>query len=74
MEEFRKIKDGDRLLTVAEVAEVLGCGKTNAYNLCHAKGFPALRVGAGKGRGGIRVRYSALMDWLKKLEAEGLCS
>jgi excisionase family DNA binding protein len=32
-------------LTVADVAEVLGISKQNAYSLCHRKGFPSITIG-----------------------------
>lgn len=32
-------------LTVNDVASVLGIGRRQAYELCHSKGFPCIKVG-----------------------------
>ena len=35
-----------RMLSVAEVASVLGISRASAYELAHRDGFPALKIGS----------------------------
>lgn len=51
--------------TVEETAAVLGLGICNVYNLCHSRGFPAVRVG-----GRWIIPRNKLDEWLDK-QAEG---
>ncbi|HQD80862.1 MAG TPA: helix-turn-helix domain-containing protein [Bacillota bacterium] len=46
-------------MTVAELAAYLRIGRSAAYELCHWRGFPAIRVGRS-----IRIHKTALAEWL----------
>lgn len=47
-------------LTVDELATRLRIGRTAAYALCRANGFPAIRVG-----GSIRIPIKQFNEWLE---------
>ncbi|MCA1572700.1 MAG: helix-turn-helix domain-containing protein [Chloroflexi bacterium] len=47
------------LLRPAEVAELLGCSRSKAYQLIQARRIPALRVA-----GSVRVPRAALLAWI----------
>lgn len=49
--------------SVLDVAKFLGVSKSCAYDLFHAKDFPAIRVGRRQ-----LVRKAALMDWMNGQE------
>lgn len=52
---------GQKLLKVNEVAEILGLGRLSTYQLCHRADFPALRLGRA-----IRVPADALDEWIRR--------
>ena len=47
------------MMTVAEVAELLGCGQNFVYRLVSKPGFPAVKVGNS-----YRIFREGLMEWL----------
>lgn len=53
----------DRLLTVEEVAEMLGYSAGTVYNKVSRKEIPVVRMGRT-----IRFRLSAIRDWLEAQE------
>lgn len=46
-------------LNVMDVAQALGISRVNAYNLCHAQGFPAIRLGKR-----ILIPKERFLNWL----------
>lgn len=48
------------LLTVSELAQVLGVGRTRAYEQIREPGFPAIRIGKQ-----IRIPRDALLRWFE---------
>jgi excisionase family DNA binding protein len=54
--------DPDQFYTVAEAAALLGCGKTNVYDLLLSGELAKTCIGAGKK--GLRVRGSDLLQFL----------
>jgi len=52
-------KQGDRMLTVKEAAEVLKCSTDAVYQMCEANKLPHKRLGKG---GHIRIPESALLS------------
>lgn len=62
--------DGRLLLRVSEAADLLGIGKSTAYELIAAGEIPAIRLGKGKA---IRVSVGDLQDWvsLRRTRKEG---
>ena len=46
-------------LNVMDVAHSLGISRVNAYNLCHAQGFPAIRIGKR-----ILIPKDRFLGWL----------
>jgi excisionase family DNA binding protein len=54
--------DPDQLYTAAELAEILRCGTTNAYELLSSGAIPATRIGSG-GRG-LRARGADILAFL----------
>jgi len=47
-----------RLLTIADLQDVLGVGRNTAYELVKRQDFPAFRVG-----GQWRIREEKLIEW-----------
>lgn len=57
-----RIEDMPYLLTVAEAAKILRCGKTKVYELAKTeKDFPAIRLS-----GAIRIQRDGLIRWLEE--------
>ncbi len=52
------------LLTIQEVAEILGIGQTKAYAL-RREGLPVIRVGRA-----LRVSSTRLQEWIEQHEQE----
>ena len=52
-----------QLLTIAQVAQVLGVGSTKVYDLIHRHGLPAVQID-----GRLRVRVSSLVSWVEAHE------
>ena len=57
------------LYTPSEVAERLGCGKTNVYDLIESAALAVTRIGAGSR--GMRVRGSDITDFLEARKEGG---
>ena len=53
------------MLSVPDVADVLGIGRANAYELVRSEGFPALKIGNR-----IIVPKDEFISWIKKQTAE----
>ena len=51
-----------QILTVDEFAELLGIGRTSAYKVVNATGFPAIRPTSGT----IRIIKDEALAWMKK--------
>ena len=49
-------------LSVEELAAFLGISRVGAYNLCHAKGFPSMRIGKR-----ILIPRDRFLAWLNEL-------
>lgn len=49
-----------RLLTVQEVAVILGLGRTKTYELMRSKGFPSMRL-----NNKLLVRDDLLDEWVR---------
>ncbi|MEM3486066.1 MAG: helix-turn-helix domain-containing protein [Candidatus Methanomethyliaceae archaeon] len=47
------------LLTVPEVAKLLGIGRNTAYELIYRRGFPVIRFGRA-----VRIPRQALLEWI----------
>jgi excisionase family DNA binding protein len=58
------IGGSNKLLTLREVAELLGYAENTLYNQWRTWGLPFYRVGAG-GRGGLRVKERDVWNWLE---------
>lgn len=56
----------DRLLSMAEVAKILGVPESGAYELGRRGGLPVVRIGPK-----VRVRESALRAWINARETSG---
>jgi len=57
-----RIEDMPYLLTVAEAAKILRCGKTKVYELAKTeKDFPAIRLA-----GTVRIQRNGLIQWLEE--------
>ncbi|OQB25794.1 MAG: Helix-turn-helix domain protein [Firmicutes bacterium ADurb.Bin182] len=52
-------------LSVSDVANVLGISRVGAYNLCHSKGFPSMRIGKR-----ILIPKDRFIQWLEAQSAE----
>ena len=48
-----------RMLTVPEVAKILGVGRASAYNLVKQPGFPSVQIGRQ-----IRIPEKGLYRWI----------
>ena len=67
MDRYTHIDQLPLCLTVDEVARVLGIGKRQAYQLCHSKGFPCIKVGRR-----LIIPKPAFVQWMSSLhEKEG---
>ena len=49
------------LLTPTEARQLLGVGRTEMYNLCRTKGFPAFKIGSK-----YHVNKVKLQEWCNK--------
>ena len=56
-----KRKDNPMMLTVAQLAEQLQIGRSQAYDLTHIDGFPVIRIGRN-----VRINRAGLQDWLDR--------
>ena len=55
----------DSMLSMMDVASVLGISKAGAYTLAHSRDFPAFRVGRR-----IVISQEKFLDWLEKQATE----
>jgi excisionase family DNA binding protein len=62
-------KESSRLLSVVQLAEILGVSRSHAYALVRERAVPAIRF-----NGAIRVPAAALDRWLDEREQEALDS
>jgi excisionase family DNA binding protein len=53
--------DSDRLLSIREAAERLGCGTTTLWSLVREKSLPALRI-----KGCVRIRPKDIEEFEEK--------
>lgn len=53
------------ILSVNDVADILGLSRAYAYNLFHTAGFPAIRIGKR-----MMVRKEKFYEWLLAQEQE----
>jgi len=53
------------LFTPAEVAELLGLGRTRIYELIGRRAIPSIRIG-----GSVRVPAESLREWVRKQTQE----
>ncbi|MBR1477161.1 MAG: helix-turn-helix domain-containing protein [Lachnospiraceae bacterium] len=60
--------NGERYLTIAEVAEILPIGRDATYNLFKLKGFPSIQLGKR-----WIVSETSLKKWLKEQEGSKIC-
>lgn len=58
-----KVQGNKKTYTVMEIAEMLGIGRTAAYNLVKENHFKVVKIGAA-----IRVSKKSFDDWLDKLD------
>ena len=57
--------DNKKTYTVAEIAYMLGIGRTSAYNLVKENHFKVVKIGAS-----IRISKKSFDDWLNNLNLE----
>ena len=60
--EAQKTLENKKTYTVMEIAEMLGIGRTSAYNFVKENHFKVVKIGAS-----IRVSKKSFDDWLDKL-------
>lgn len=59
----QKTQENKMTYTVIEIAEMLGIGRTSAYNLVKENHFKVVKIGAS-----IRVSKKSFDDWLNELK------
>lgn len=57
---YKRIQDLPLFFSVEVLAQVMGIGLANAYDLCHRKGFPSIFVGRR-----IVVSRDEFENWLQ---------
>lgn len=57
-----KASENKKTYTVMEIAEMLGIGRTAAYNLVKENHFKVVKIGAS-----IRISKKSFDDWLNNL-------
>lgn len=60
-ETFKSYEDLPLMLSVPEMAAVLGISRAGAYELARSEGFPALRIGTR-----IVIPEDKLQEWVNK--------
>ena len=58
---FKSYEDLPLMLSVPEMAAVLGISRAGAYELARSEGFPALRIGTR-----IVIHKDELREWIKR--------
>lgn len=56
----QKAQDNKKTYTVAEIADMLGIGRTSAYNLVKDNHFKVVKIGAS-----IKISKKSFDDWLR---------
>lgn len=59
----QKTQENKMTYTVMEIAEMLGIGRSSAYNLVKENHFKVVKIGAS-----IRVSKKSFDDWLNELK------
>ena len=62
---YQSLRELPLMLSMMDVASVLGISKAGAYTLAHSRDFPAFRVGRR-----IVISQEKFLDWLEKQAAE----
>ena len=62
---YQSLQELPLMLSMMDVASVLGISKSVAYTLAHSRDFPAFRVGRR-----IVISQEKFLDWLEKQAAE----
>ena len=62
---YQSLQELPLMLSMMDVASVLGISKAGAYTLAHSRYFPACRVGRR-----IVISQEKFLDWLEKQTAE----
>ena len=62
---YKTYDDLPLMLSVAQVSEVLGIGRTNAYELVKEKDFPSLKIGSR-----IVIPRDKLIQWIEEKVSE----
>lgn len=60
MKDSTQMQDFPLTLTVKDLGSILGISRISAYNLCHAEGFPSIRVGKR-----ILIPRDSLIRWIE---------
>lgn len=63
---YKSYEDLPLMLSVPDIAEVLGIARAGAYELVKSEGFPAIRIGSR-----IIVPKEDFIAWIKTKTAEG---
>ena len=58
---YQSLRELPLMLSMMDVASVLGISKAGAYTLAHSRDFPAFRVGRR-----IVISQEKFLDWLEK--------
>ena len=61
---YQSLQELPLMLSMMDVASVLGISKAGAYTLAHSRDFPAFRVGRR-----IVISQEKFLDWLEKQAA-----
>lgn len=61
MQSYKSYDDLPLTLNPTDVANALGISRVNAYNLCHAQDFPAIRLGKR-----ILIPKDRFLEWLNR--------
>jgi len=67
MTKLTSIGDLPITLSVEDVASYLGISRVGAYNLCHSKGFPSMRIGKR-----ILIPRDHFFAWLDRRQKEAI--
>ena len=67
MTKLTSIGDLPITLSVEDVASYLGISRVGAYNLCHSKGFPSMRIGKR-----ILIPRDRFLEWLDRRQKEAI--
>jgi excisionase family DNA binding protein len=65
MESITKVSSLPLLLSVPEVAKILGLGRTKVYELIATEGLPVIRFGRA-----VRISVASLQQWIERREKQ----